>query len=111
MSPTNINARSLFLRWGSLRLERMVLGMIAAFGFLFLSNLVFAHRCGAGIKLFETVIPWAVAVVAYVIVTRLRLWAALLGVVVLLAVLICGSAWYLNAIHHGSPKECLKHSA
>ena len=111
MSHTSITARSLFLRWGSLRLERVVLGMIAAFCFLCLGYFLFAHRCGAGSKVFESVIPWMVAVIAYVVVTRLRTWAALLGVIMLLVVLVCGGSWYINAIHHGSPNECLKHSA
>ena len=111
MSHTFLTVRSLFLRWGSLRLERVVLGVIAAFCFLWIGYFVFAHRCGAGSKLLESVIPWVVAASAYVVVTRLRVWAALLGLVVLVSVLACGSALYIKAIHHGSPSECLKHSA
>jgi len=100
----------LFLRWGPLRVERIAIGLVAAFGFVFLANFEFSHRCSAGNKAFEFAIPWILAVIAYAMVTRLRVWAALAGVIVLFAVLAGGSRWYIDAIHNGSPNECLKHS-
>ena len=84
---------------------------MAAFFFYSLGCFLLAHRCAAGNKDFEAAAPWIAAVLAFIIATRLRVWAVLLGFVVLLAVLVCGCAWYINAIHDGSPKECLKHSA
>lgn len=111
MSHASITARSLFLRWGSLRVERIVLGMLTAFCFFVVSSFVFAHRCGAGSEVFEHWIPWAVAALAYLIVTRLRVWAALVGVILLGAILVYGARWYIYVIHDGSPSQCLKHSA
>ena len=111
MSNASITARSLFFRWGDLRIERVILGMAIAICFLCLSYFVFGHRCSAGSEVFEHWIPWVVAVLAYLIVTRLRVWAALVCVVLLSAILYYGAGWYIYVIHHGSPSECLKHSA
>ena len=84
---------------------RFALGLLGTLGFLAVGFLAFGHKCTAGNKTFESVVPWVLAVLALACVLAFRrVRLALLVLVLLFIAVNFVSAWYLDRVHHGQPE-------